>query len=137
MRIGIGQHRQPERVEHFHGAHIDAAAVDTCGIEREEIQIVVRVQRIAIEFDITFDLQMLAGFEQRPGWRRQAHTADVEIRESCAALVEDVVDPRQDAFARLGIALFDVAIDNVVRQSVTFYDDDAFGLSERGAGREY
>src|ERR1044072_2830636 len=75
---------------------------------------------------------MLAGFEQRPRRRREAHPAHVKVREPRAALVEDVIDPGKNALAGLRIALLDVAIDDVVRKPVTFDHDEAFRLCKRG-----
>ncbi len=99
VRISVGQHRKSERVEHFNGAHIDACADDAADVQRQEVEIVVSVKRVTIEFDVAFDLQMLACFEQRPRRRGQAHAAHVEVREPRAALIEDVIDPGQHALA--------------------------------------
>src|ERR1044072_391964 len=77
--VSVGQHRQTERVEHFNRTHIDTAAVNTGEIEREEIQVVVRMQCVTVEFDVSFDLQVLAGFEQRPRRSRKAHSSYVEV----------------------------------------------------------
>src|SRR6185369_1560579 len=78
----------------------------------------------------------LAGFEQGPRRRREAHPAHVEMREPRAALVEDVIDPGKDALAGLRIALLDVSIDYVIRQPVAFDHDEAFRLCARGKGAE-
>ena len=53
------------------------------------------MERVAVELDVALDLQVLAGVEQRPGRPGQAHAAHVEVAHARAALVEDVVEPRQ------------------------------------------
>ena len=75
---------------------------------------------------------MLACFEQRPRGRREAHATHVEVRESRATLVEDVIDPGKNALAGLWIALFDEMIDDVIRQSVAFDDDETLRLGKTG-----
>src|SRR6185503_17219466 len=122
--------RQAERVEHFNRAHVDPAAVNPCKVERKEVQVVIRVQRVTIELDIAFDLQVLARFKQRPGRSRKAHASYVEVRKPRAALVEDVIDPGKYALAGLWIALFDEAVYDVIWQSVAFNDDKSFCLGE-------
>src|SRR5690349_5411147 len=86
------------------------------------------VKRVAIELDVTLDLQVLTGFQQRPRRRRQTHAAHVKAREARAALIKDVIDPGQRAFARTLVSLLHEAIDKIVRQTVALDDDDAFGL---------
>ena len=63
MRISVGQHRQTQRVEHFHAAHIHAHTDRAGKIKWKEVEIVVGVKRIAIEFDVALDMEVLARFQ--------------------------------------------------------------------------
>jgi hypothetical protein len=57
--IGVNQHSHAQRVEHFGPRHIYISAGGLLEIEGNEIQIVVGVQNVTVEFNIAFDLQML------------------------------------------------------------------------------
>src|SRR4051812_40822820 len=71
---------------------------------------------------------MLARVEQRPRRPRKTHAPHVEVFEPRAALVEDVLEPRQKALARARVAHAYEALDRVLRQPVNLYDDDALRL---------
>ena len=64
VRVRIGKQWQSERVEHFNCRHIDARTVNAGEVEWKEVQVVVGMQRVAIELDVSFKLQVLAGLEQ-------------------------------------------------------------------------
>src|SRR3954463_15175632 len=89
---------------------------------------------------------MLARVENRPRRPRKTHAPHVEVFQPRAALVEDVLEPRQKALARTRVAHAHEALDRVLRQPVNLYDDDALRLrgvrgelkeqeQERGQGR--
>ncbi len=99
MCVCVREHRQAERVEYLNRAHINACADNTADVQRQEIEIVVSMKCVAIVFDVAFDLKVLACFKQRPRWSREAHAPHIKIRKPRAALIKDVVDPRQQAFA--------------------------------------
>ena len=86
-------------VEQFRSGHVHTRAAGVGDPEGNEVEVVVGVERVAVELDVALDLQVLPRVEQRPCGAGQTHPADVEVRESRAALVEDVIDPRQNALA--------------------------------------
>src|SRR6185295_17986486 len=91
VRIGIAEQWNADRVEDFDSLHVDASADSRLNIERDEVEIVVGLHRVAIKLDVAFYLQVLAGIDQRPGGRRETHAAHIKIREPRAALIENVI----------------------------------------------
>src|SRR2546429_3303361 len=96
----IDQKRNSEIVQDLDAGHVHPVGKRITEIEREEIQVIVNVVSIAIEFSIAVNLKVLPGIEQRPGGRGEADGADVEIRQAGALLSEDTVDPREHALTR-------------------------------------
>src|SRR5882724_5226016 len=56
---GVDQHGHTQRIEHFSSRHVDIGAGGLLEVERDEIQIVIGVQNVAVKFDVAFDLQVL------------------------------------------------------------------------------
>jgi hypothetical protein len=102
-------------VERFGAGHVNPSARDVCDPEGDEVQIVVCVERQAVELDVPTNLQVLPRVEERPRGPRKTHPARVEICDTRAALVEDALDPRQTALARARVAVAHKALKLVVR----------------------
>ncbi len=136
---GVVEERDADLVEQLGAGHVHAHAADVGDPEGDEVEVVVGVERVAVELDVALNLQVLPRVEQRPGGPREAHPAHVEVRQPRAAFVEDVLEPRQHALAGARVALADEALDRVVRQAVDLDDDQplrARGRSVRAGGQE-
>ena len=140
IRKPVDQQRHAGFVHQLHARHVDVPRNRIAEIEREKVQVIVGVQRVAVVFDVAADLQMPAAIEQRPGWRGQAQSAHVEVFHPHTVLREDMLDPRQAAVAIAARAagLFDITFQQVLGQSVDFQNDDALDFADlrRISGRE-
>ena len=65
-RKGVQKQRDAQLVEKLRTGHVQLTARRVTKKERQEVEIVVGSESETIEFDIAFDLQVLAGVEQRP-----------------------------------------------------------------------
>ena len=134
--VSIDEQPHADTVKNFSSRHVDVSARALFDDEGKEIQIVISVQDIAIEFDVTLDLQVLARINHRPGRRGEAHASHVEVRNPRAVLEKNVIEPGKLALSGYSIALVNEPLDQLVRKSVNLYYDNTFGLSEgrNGAG---
>jgi hypothetical protein len=73
------------------------------------------VEREPVELDVALDLQVLSRIDERPRRAGKAHPAHVEICEARAALIKNVLEPRQQTFARARIALAHKTINHRLR----------------------
>ena len=67
MQVCVGQQGHANPVEHFDALHVNALSNSGLDIEGDEIEIVVSLQRVAIEFHVALDLQVLPRINERPG----------------------------------------------------------------------
>ena len=77
---------------------------------------------------------MMAGVENRPRGRRQAHPANIKIREPRAPLIENMLDPGQAALARFRISFVGELFNEAMRQAVDFDKHEAL-RARRGRNR--
>src|SRR5215467_10210301 len=134
MWKGVNQKWHSKFIENFGARHVDMLLRDILDIKRDEIQIIVSMQRKAVKLHVAFDLQMLPRVEKRPRRRRQAHAADIEVREAGASFVEYVFHPRQAALARFGIRFVCEFINQAVRQPVNLDQYQALRARSRPGG---
>ena len=66
LRIGVSKQGNAERVHNLGALHINSPADRGLDVEGHEIEVVVSLQIVAIEFHVALNLQMLPGFNEGP-----------------------------------------------------------------------
>src|SRR5579871_2957632 len=82
-------------IEELDRGHIAVLSHRRAEVERKEIEIVERVEGVAVVFGVAADFKMASGVEERPGRRGKAQAANVEVLEPGSLLPEDPADGRQ------------------------------------------
>jgi hypothetical protein len=127
-RKRVQKQRDAQLVEKFRTGHIQLTARRVTKKERQEVEVIVSPESETIEFDIAFDLQVLASVEQRPRGSRQTDAANVEVRKPGTTLIEDMIDPWEQTLSCFRLLFSNKPVKRFKWHSIGFQQHEALNF---------